>query len=101
MSKQMNKQMSNDEFDALIKLMRGKPETMANKAARAVLVEGVSNSEAMERYGVARTTVSNTVTRYRVANALIRQAYGIGQDVRSKTPGTAKTSDNPSSKKGI
>jgi transposase len=65
------------EYDALVKLMRGSPESAANRAARRVLVDGISQAEAMRETGVTRSTVSDAVGRYEEADRLIRHAYKI------------------------
>lgn len=65
------------EYDALVKLMRGSPGSAANRAARRVLVDGISQAEAMRETGVTRSTVSDAVARYEEADRLIRNAYKI------------------------
>jgi hypothetical protein len=67
--------MTNEQFDVLTELMRGTPESPANQAARAVLVGGTTQADAMRELGIDRSTVSKAVTRYREADAKIRVAY--------------------------
>lgn len=74
--------MTNDQFDALVKLMRGKPDSLANQAARAVLVGSLSQAEAMRQYGVTRSTVGDAVRRYADAHALLQRAYATGNEYR-------------------
>lgn len=67
--------MTNDQFDALVKLMRGKPDSPANKAARAVLVAGITQADAMRQFGVTRSTVGDAVRRYAEAHGLLQKVY--------------------------
>lgn len=67
--------VTSDQYDALVKLMRGVPDSAANRAARRVLVDGVSQADAMRETGCSRSTVSLTVQRFSEANELIRAAY--------------------------
>jgi hypothetical protein len=67
--------MTNAQYDALVKLMRGTPDTPSNQAARRVLVDGISQPEAMREFGLHRSTVFNTVKRYVDAHELIVDAY--------------------------
>lgn len=67
--------MTNDQFDALVKLMRGKPDTPANMAARAVLVGRISQADAMRQFGVTRSTVGDAVRRYADAHELLQKVY--------------------------
>ncbi len=69
--------MTGAEYDALVKLMRGIPESAANRAARRVLVDGISQAEAGREMGATRSTVSDAVTRIEKADQLIRDAYGL------------------------
>lgn len=68
--------MTGEQYDALVKLMRGTSESVGNKAARRVLVDGVSQAEAVRETGATRQAVSNAVGRYTEADELIRSAYG-------------------------
>lgn len=67
--------MTEQQFDALVKLMRGDPDTPGNRAARLVLVSGQSQAEAVRETGASRSNVSLTVSRYADAHRLIRRAY--------------------------
>ncbi|MGO2241119.1 MAG: hypothetical protein ACTH5D_05110 [Halomonas sp.] len=69
--------MTGAEYDALVKLMRGSPESAANRAARGVLVEGMSQTDARRETGATRSTVSDAVARYEEADRLIRVAYRV------------------------
>lgn len=64
-----------DQYDALVKLMRGKPDTAASKAARLVIVDGLSGADAARETGATRSTVHITVGRMKAADDLIRSAY--------------------------
>lgn len=70
-----NDAMTGEQFDTLVKLMRGDPKSASNRAARLVLVEGMSQADAMRAAGADRTAVSNTVKRYAKADETMRQLY--------------------------
>ena len=67
--------MTGEQYDALVKLMRGDPESAGNRAARRVLVDGVSQAEARRETGASRSTVHLTVRRYAEAGELMRQVF--------------------------
>lgn len=69
--------MTGVEYDALVKLMRGIPESAANRAARRVLVDGMPQTDARQETGATRSTVSDAVARYEEADRLIRDAYRV------------------------
>lgn len=69
------KLMTGEQYDALVKLMRGTAESNANRAARLVLVDGLSQAEAMRKTGASRSTVHLTVKRYTEAYELIREVF--------------------------
>jgi hypothetical protein len=68
--------MKGDQYDALVRLMRGKPESPACKAARRVLVDGISQADAVREAGITRGTVSKAVRSYTEADQLMRAVYG-------------------------
>ncbi len=65
------------QFDAMVKLMRGKPETATNIAARQVLVHGMKQVAARLEHGdgATRGAVSNAVRRYKRTDKMIRDVY--------------------------
>lgn len=67
--------MTSEQFVVLVKLMRGQLDSAANKSARRVLVDGISQADAMRETGASRSTVSLTVQRYLEAYNLIRAVY--------------------------
>ncbi|MDC6127267.1 TrfB-related DNA-binding protein [Burkholderia gladioli] len=67
--------MTGEQFDLLTQLMRGTRESAANQAARAVLVDGCTQAEAMHATGATRSTVADAVKRYRSADEAIRRVY--------------------------
>lgn len=71
--------MKGEEYDALVKLMRGIPESAANRAARRVLVDGISQADAVRETEATRSTVSDAVARYEEADRLIRAAYRLSK----------------------
>jgi hypothetical protein len=68
--------MTSEQYDTLVKLMRGDTESAGNRAARRVLVDGISQAEAMRETSASRAGVSNAVRRYKEADQLIRSVYG-------------------------
>tara|TARA_R110002124_G_scaffold128157_4_gene288550 strand:+ start:4339 stop:4590 length:252 start_codon:yes stop_codon:yes gene_type:complete len=69
--------MTGEQYDALVRLMRGSPESAANKAARLVLVDGLTQAEAVRETGATRSTVSDAVGRYQDADSLVRLVYNV------------------------
>lgn len=67
--------MTSEQYDTLVKLMRGDPESPANRAARRVLVDGLSQAEAGRETGASRSTVHLTVKRYADGDRMVREAY--------------------------
>ena len=61
------------QFDAIAALIRAKEKTCC--AARRVLIGGESPSSVAAALELSTSSVSNTVTRFRKANALISEAY--------------------------
>ncbi|TCV51363.1 TrfB-related DNA-binding protein [Pseudomonas sp. 460] len=72
--------MKGEQYDALVKLMRGDVESAGNRAARRVLVDGVVQADAVRETGASRSTVSITVRRYSEADELMRKVYGQEKD---------------------
>lgn len=72
--------MTGEQYEALVKLMRGSADSAANRAARRVLVDGVAQAQAMRETGASRSTVSITVQRYSEAHRLIRSVYTSSQE---------------------
>ena len=68
--------MKGEQYDALVKLMRGDVDSAGNRAARRVLVDAVSQADAVRETGASRSTVSITVRRYSDADELMRRVYG-------------------------
>lgn len=67
--------MTNEQYDLLLKLKRGDKDSPAAKAARLVLVEGVSQADAGRATGASRSTVHLTVRRYEDAHQDILRIY--------------------------
>lgn len=68
--------MKGEQYDALVKLMRGDLASAGNRAARRVLVDGLIQADAMRETGATRAAVSNAVRRYTDAGDLMRGAFG-------------------------
>lgn len=64
-------------FEALSTLLRGDPESPANRAARRVLVDGISQADAMRETGATRSSVSDAVRRFEKTDTLVRESYGL------------------------
>jgi hypothetical protein len=91
--------MTGAQFDAIVKLMRGTPDSGANRAARRVLVDGFTQAEAMRENNATRSTVSNAVRRYEEADDLIRTAYGPKpRQIAKKAPVIAHREVDPETK---
>lgn len=69
--------MKGSRFDLLVRLMRGNPESAANRAARRVLVDGIAQADAMRETGATRSSVGDAVTRYREAYQDTCEAFGV------------------------
>lgn len=61
------------EFEAIATLISSREP--AKSAARRVLVDGIENIEAAREFDLSRQSVSNTVGRFRTAEATILEAY--------------------------
>lgn len=70
--------MTGEQYDALVKLMRGTAGSAGNVAARRVLVDGIAQAEAMRETGASRSTVHLTVKRYAEAYELMREVFATG-----------------------
>lgn len=70
--------MTGDQYDALVKLMRGSAHSPGNLAARRVLVDGVSQAEAGRETGASRSTVHLTVKRYMEGYELMQKVFQSG-----------------------
>lgn len=62
---------SQEAFDALCSLIRVR-SSPSREAARLVLVEGVSRSEAAQQTGITDAGVSNLLTRLKRAKELVK-----------------------------
>lgn len=67
--------ITKDQLHALAKLMRSKTDSKAFQAAEDVLVNGLTQTQAVKKYGVSASTVGDAVTRYTNANELIKSVY--------------------------
>lgn len=61
--------MTEDIFNYITTMTRGKADSPSCRAAHGVLLEGMSQSEAVERFKISKAAVSKTVRRYREAEA--------------------------------
>ena len=56
--------MREEQFEVLVKLMRGDPNSPANKAARRVLVDLWTQAAAHKETKATRQTISDAVKKY-------------------------------------
>lgn len=59
------KKMTNDQFDALAKLIQLKSDTKSSQAARSVLCDNAKASDVATELEISRQAVSNAVARCR------------------------------------
>lgn len=81
--------MKEEQFDVLVKLMRGNPESAANKAARHVLVDRWTQAAAHHETQATRQTVSDAVKKYTAAFDMVSAAWAPKK--RSLKPNSAPT----------
>ncbi|MCK9987769.1 MAG: hypothetical protein AzoDbin1_04241 [Azoarcus sp.] len=67
--------MTSQQFEALAKLLRSRDPS--REGARLVLVEGLTRKAAAERLGIDGATISKSVRRFKDADAVIRDGYGL------------------------
>ena len=58
-----------------MQLLSGNPESPANKAARRVLIEGITQAAAAREFDLKPPTVNKAVKRISDADSLIRRVY--------------------------
>lgn len=73
--------MKVEQYDALVKLMRGKSDSPANVAARKVLVHGEKATEAIEKSGIKRASVYQAIQRYSSAHERAVQVFQGSDDI--------------------
>ena len=74
--------ITSTQYD-MLKLMRGNTDSSANRVARLVLVNGISQPDAMREASVSRTTAHLKVRRYTEAYNLTLQHHKIGKSESS------------------
>lgn len=67
--------MKPTQFDVIATLISSREPTRS--AARRVLVDGIAPAEAAREFELAPNSVSNTLRRFRDADALIQKAYTV------------------------
>lgn len=74
--------MRPEQYDTVVKLMRGKADSPANIAAKKVLVQGVKTLDAIHESGIQRDSVYKAIKRYSSAHERIVKVFqgggGIG-----------------------
>jgi len=72
----MAKELTAEEFDAIIKILKFKTDAKYSKAARLILVDGTSAISARAEVELkTRSTLSRTLKRIRETNATILKAW--------------------------
>lgn len=74
MTKQ-EQRLTEDIFNYITTMTRGKADSASCQAAHAVLLEGMSQAEAVEHFKISKAAVSKTVRRYRDAEAEGRRVF--------------------------
>lgn len=67
--------MKLDQYEAIVKLLRGKSESPANIAAKKVLVHGVKTGDAIQESGIQRDSVYKAIKRYSSAHERIVKVF--------------------------
>jgi hypothetical protein len=67
--------MTEEQFEVLSELMNSDTSTKFNQAARAVLVNGMKQVEAVRLLGLHKTSVNKAVKMFRDAETKIRHAF--------------------------
>ena len=67
--------MTPKQFDLIAELIRSRDP--AKKAAKLVLVHGLSNQEAAQTMGLLKTSVSATVLRFKATADKIAKVYSL------------------------
>lgn len=73
--KQQEQRLTEDIFNYITTMTRGKADSPSCRAAHAVLLEGMSQAEAVESFKISKAAVSKTVRRYREAEAEGRRVF--------------------------
>jgi transposase len=63
--------MTESQFSLVTHFLNGDPTSSANKSAKEVLIDGVSQVSMTKKYGVTKSTVCNAVSAYSKAHELI------------------------------
>lgn len=69
--------MTSNQFQVIVRLLRGDLDSPACKSARLVLVDSLTQAEARRVTKSSRSTVSDAVKRYSDAHSLIQSAYAL------------------------
>lgn len=67
--------MRPEQYDTVVKLMRGKADSPANIAAKKVLVQGVKTPDAIHESGIGRDSVYKAIQRYSGAHERIVKVF--------------------------
>lgn len=67
--------MTEEIFEFITTITRGNPESASCRAARAVLLEGMSQAAAVGKFNISINTVAKSVRRYRLTEMQGRKAF--------------------------
>lgn len=73
--------MRPEQYDTVVKLMRGKADSPANIAAKKVLVHSAKTSDAIHESGIGRDSVYKAIQRYSGAHEKIVKAFQVDNDI--------------------
>lgn len=80
--------MKEEQFDILVKLMRGKPESPTNRAARLVLVYGWTQAAAHHETDATRQSINDAVKKYKAAFNDVSEAWAPKKRATKPVPDT-------------
>ena len=80
--------MRAEQFDVLVKLMRGNPKTPTSQAARFVLVEKWTQADAHHKTGASRQSISDAVKKYKEAFEMVSEAWAPKKRASKASPTT-------------
>lgn len=67
--------MTEDIFNYITTMTRGKTDSASCRAAHAVLLDGMTQAEAVEQFKISKVAVAKAVRRYRDAEAEGRRVF--------------------------
>lgn len=93
--------MTEQQFLVLVHLLKGDVETPANRAAKRVLVDGITKPAAVAETGATRSTVHDATTRYFKAFKAIEEAWPNAVTVAMEMANSARQANKVTAKKAV